>query len=359
MDEMAELARLWAEIPEASERDLAGSRAVLASRFDRPRRGWRAALASRMDRPRPGWRHASPVRRVALAGAMAVTLTAGVLVAEVGLGGSDPHSPGALIGAPPADAKALLSLAARAAADQPDMVPSRGQYVHTRMLDQRSLYTQDEAGRTQYTKVLVSEERWESADVGKPWLSREQGLSATGPAPRYRWDDGREDTLYEPATCPGQPAYARLGAWPTDPAQVRARLVAETGEEPLRVWSSLKGLVAESVVRPSLSAALYQVAAGLDGIVLVPDAVDAAGRPGLAVAMDEGDGTRSELIFDRRTYRYLGERTVYVRDRKVRLPNGEVTARKGEATGTAVLAVDLVPALPELSPDASRMKIPC
>ncbi|NUW44443.1 CU044_5270 family protein [Nonomuraea rhodomycinica] len=360
MDEMAELARLWAEVPEATERDLAGSRAVLASRFDRPRRGWRGALASRSDRPRRGWREALPVRRVALAGAIAVTLTAGVLVAEVGLGGSGPHGPGSLIGAPPADAKTLLSLAARAATDQPDMVPARGEYVHTRRLAQQSLYTEDEAGRTQYTKVLVNEERWEAADVGKPWLSREQAVSAIGPAPRTSWDHGTEDTVYEPATCPGRPAYARLGAWPTDPAQVRAKLVAETGgEEPLRVWSALQGLVAESVVRPSLSAALYQVAAGLDGIVLVPDAVDAAGRPGLAVAMDEGDGTRSELIFDRHTYRYLGERTVNTRDRKVRLPNREVTARKGAANGTAVLAVDLVPALPEVSPDASRMEIPC
>ncbi|GGS97157.1 hypothetical protein ACFFV7_21880 [Nonomuraea spiralis] len=82
---------------------------------------------------------------------------------------------------------------------------------------------------------------------------------------------------------------------------MRAKIVAETGEEPLRIWSSLQSLVRESVVRPSLGAALYQVAAELDGIVLIDDAVDAAGRPGLAVAMDEGDGTRSELIFDRQT----------------------------------------------------------
>ncbi|MBN6050408.1 CU044_5270 family protein, partial [Nonomuraea sp. RK-328] len=344
MDEMEALGRLWAEVPEATERDLAGSRAALVARFDRPRRRWRAAL---------------PVRRVALVGAVALTLTAGILAAEVSLGGSDPHTPGYLMAAPPADAKALLGLAARAAAGRPDTVPARGQYVHTKRLAQRSLYTEDEAGRTQYTRVLVNEERWEAADVGKPWLSREQGLSATGPAPRWHWDHGTEDTVYEPSTCPGRPAYARLGAWPTDPAQVRAKIVADTGEEPLRIWSSLKDLVAESVVRPSLGAALYQVAAGLDGIVLVPDAVDVAGRPGLAVAMDEGDGRRSELIFDRRTYGYLGERTVNTRDVKVRLPSREVTARKGAVNGTAVLAVDLVPGLPEVSPEASRMKIPC
>ncbi|GAA3613219.1 hypothetical protein GCM10022419_117880 [Nonomuraea rosea] len=319
----------------------------------------REARASRPDRPRRGWRTARPLRRAALVGAMAVTLAAGIIVTQVSLGGSGTHTPGHLLAAPPADAKALLGLAARAAAGRPDIVPARGLYVHTKKLAQESLYTKDESGKTRYTKVLVNEERWEAADVGKPWLSRRQGLSAAGPAPRTYWDRGVEDIVSEPAGCPGQPSYARLGAWPTDPAQVRAKIVADTGEEPLRIWRSLQGLVRESVVRPSLGAALYQVAAGLNGIMLIPDALDAAGRPGLAVAMDEGDGTRSELIFDRQSYGYLGERTVNTRDRKVKASPGEYTARKGEAQGTAVLAVDLAPGLPEVSPKASRMKIPC
>ncbi|MFC4016117.1 CU044_5270 family protein [Nonomuraea purpurea] len=318
------------------------------------------AQASRPARPRRGWAAALPIRRVALVGAMAVMLTGGIIVTQVSLGGSDPHTPGYLIAAPPADAKALLTLAARAAAGQRDTVPSRGQYVYTKVLAQRSLYTKDESGATQYTKVLASEERWEAGDVGKPWLSREQSLSATGPAPRKYWDRGIVDIVHESSRCPGKPVHTRLGAWPTDPVQVRAKIVADTGEEPLRIWRTLQSLVRESVVRPSLGAALYEVAAGLDGIVLIGDAVDVAGRPGLAVAMDEGNGTRSELIFDRTTYRYLGERTVNIRDSQVELPSGgEYTQKKGTVTGTAVLAADLAPGLPEVSPKASRMKIPC
>ncbi|MFI7470200.1 CU044_5270 family protein [Nonomuraea sp. NPDC049646] len=322
----------------------------------------RDRLLRQAPAPRPGrsWRSAPPIRRVALVGAMAVLLTGGIIVTQTSLGGSDPRTPGHLLAAPPADAKALLTLAARAAADRPDTVPVRGQYVHTKTLVQRSLHTKGESGETQYTRVLVSEERWEAADVGKPWLSRSQSLSGTGPAPRRYWDHGVEDIVYEPGTCPGRPAYARLGAWPTDPGQVRAKIVTDTGEDPLRIWHALQSLVRESVVRPGLGAALYQVAAGLDGIVLVGDAVDAAGRPGLAAAMDEGDGTRSELIFDRTTYRYLGERTVSTRDRKVKVSSGvEYIEKKGTVTGSAVLAVDLATGLPEVSPKASRMKIPC
>jgi hypothetical protein len=351
MDELKLIEAVFAE-PDPTPQAAAAGR-------DRFLRQAHQAQASQVGRRRRRWAAALPVRRVALIGAMAVTLTAGIIVTEVGLGGSAPHTPGRLLAAPPADAKALLTLAARAAADQSDTVPSRGQYVHTKTLAQRSLYTKDESGATQYTKVLVNEERWEAADVGKPWLSREQALSATGPAPRKFWDRGTEDILYESSGCPGKPAYARLGAWPTDPAQVRAKIVAEAGEEPLRIWSSLQSLIRESVVRPSLGAALYQVAAGLDGIVLIGDAVDVSGRPGLAVAMDEGNGIRSELIFDRQTYGYLGERTVVIEDGKVKLPDGESTEKKGAVNGVAVLAVDLVPGLPEVSPKASRMKIPC
>ncbi|MEV0825055.1 CU044_5270 family protein [Nonomuraea rubra] len=352
MDELKLIEAVFAE-PEPTPEAAVNGR-------DRLLRLTREAQASRWDRSRRRWPAALPIRRVALVGAMAVMLTGGIIVAQVSLGGSDPRTPGYLIAAPPADAKALLTLAARAAAGRRDTVPVRGQYVHTKTLAQHSLHTKDESGRTLHTKVMVNEERWEAAGLGKPWLSRSQNLSAAGPAPRKYWDRGVEDIVYEPGTCPGQPAYARLGAWPTDPAQVRAKIVADTGEKPLGIWHSLKSLVRESVVRPSLSAALYQVAAGLDGIVLIRDAVDAAGRPGLAVAMDEGNGTRSELIFDRTTYHYLGERTVNTRDRKVETPSGgDYTEKKGTVTGTAVLTVDLVPALPEVSPKASRMKIPC
>ncbi|MFG3436242.1 CU044_5270 family protein [Nonomuraea sp. NPDC047897] len=352
MDELKLIEAVFAE-PEPTQEAATRGR-------DRLLRLTREAQASRPDRPRRRWSAGLPVRRAGLVGAMAVLLTGGVTVIQAGLGGSDPGTPGSLIAAPPADARTLLTLAARAAADRPDTVPVRGQYVHTKTLAQHSLYTKDRRGRTLSTKVMVSQERWEAADLGKPWLSRSRNLSAVGPAPRTYWDRGVEDIVSEPGACPGRPAYERLGAWPTDPGLVRAKIVADTGEEPLRIWRSLQDLVRESVVRPSLGAALYQVAAGLDGIVLIGDAVDAAGRPGLAVAMDEGNGTRSELIFDRKTYHYLGERTVNTRDRTVETPSGgEYTEKKGTVTGTAVLAVDLAPNLPEVSPKASRMKIPC
>ncbi|MGW2150845.1 hypothetical protein ACWCOT_41505 [Nonomuraea bangladeshensis] len=67
--------------------------------------------------------------------------------------------------------------------------------MRTKTLAQRSLYTKDESGRTLYTKVLVSEERREAADLDKPWLRRSRNPPATGPAPRMYWDRGAKDIV--------------------------------------------------------------------------------------------------------------------------------------------------------------------
>jgi hypothetical protein len=66
-------------------------------------------------------------------------------------------------------------------------------------------------------------------------------------------------------------------------------------------------LLRESVAPPQIRAALYQVAADIEGVELIGDAVDAAGRPGIAVAMTH-NGVRHELIFDPETAALLGER---------------------------------------------------
>ncbi|MEQ4721151.1 CU044_5270 family protein [Nonomuraea sp. B19D2] len=347
MDEMRELGHLWADTSEATERDLTIARAALMSRIARPER--RRPLRFRLAHARRRY-----TLRLAAVGVLAAALTAVIIAAQVGLGGQE-----APLGAPPASAQVLLERAARAAAGQRDLVPGPGQYVHTKTRVQRMLHTQNPSTKQLLTALVTAdEERWEPADPGKPWLNRERAESATGPVPRWLWDKGVEDTLYE-SSCPGQRAYVRLSAWPTDVEGVRAKLAAQAGTDPLRMWSELKQLVAESVVRPSLSAALFQVASGLDGIRLIPDAVDAAGRPGIAVAMEEGKGRRSELIFDRRTYRYLGERTVNTTDVQVKTPGGVYTTPKGTATGTAVLTADLAAGLPEVSAKASRLRIPC
>ncbi len=57
-------------------------------------------------------------------------------------------------------------------------------------------------------------------------------------------------------------------------------------------FTTIGDLLGESIAPPEVSAALYRAAALIPGVTVVPDAVDAAGRHGVAVAFD-GSGTRT------------------------------------------------------------------
>ncbi|MFF7930984.1 hypothetical protein [Streptomyces sp. NPDC007940] len=62
----------------------------------------------------------------------------------------------------------------------------------------------------------------------------------------------------------------------------------------------------------------------MPGVVAVDDAVDATGRHGVAVArLDEQSGQRTEWIFDKKTYAFLGERSVQVEPSET-FPKGTV-----------------------------------
>ncbi|MHA6759429.1 hypothetical protein [Streptacidiphilus sp. PAMC 29251] len=78
---------------------------------------------------------------------------------------------------------------------------------------------------------------------------------------------------------------------------------------PQLVFGYLGGMLAESV-DPQTTAFLYRVAALIPGTGVVPDAVDAAGRHGVAISIDGGARDREEWIFDKSTYAFLGFRQV-------------------------------------------------
>lgn len=60
---------------------------------------------------------------------------------------------------------------------------------------------------------------------------------------------------------------------------------------------------------PKLAAAIFMAVATLPGTFVLPHVVDAAGRPGIAVAMQEF-GLSTELIFDPHTYLFTGSADV-------------------------------------------------
>jgi hypothetical protein len=140
----------------------------------------------------------------------------------------------------------------------------------------------------------------------------------------------RAETIDRPDTtpmvpCTPEPAY-RLTPVPTDPDELLAYLYDSEGtgdhyvwilppgsrtggvgvklSEHQRAFQKLTGLLYQNH-SPALQAAALRAAARIPGVEVVRGVRDAAGRTGVAVARTEA-GTREELVFDERTYAFLG-----------------------------------------------------
>jgi hypothetical protein len=97
------------------------------------------------------------------------------------------------------------------------------------------------------------------------------------------------------------------------------------------LFKMIADLLRESYLSPPQRAAVFEAASRLSGAVVVNDVADAAGRHGVAVAWtlmypdpaktpvkpSEGPPrpvAQDQLIFDKASYGYLGERTVFTAD---------------------------------------------
>ncbi|WP_329186998.1 CU044_5270 family protein [Actinacidiphila glaucinigra] len=155
-----------------------------------------------------------------------------------------------------------------------------------------------------------SGELWTSVDGSGRTLTRDRGGD--------RWDD---------APGPGSlssPTYRFLEALPTEPDALLARIRRESDPQYGPAVDSTVGvnqgafvtigeLLRSGTAPPVNAAALYRAAALIPGVITVRDAVDATGRHGVAVARAH-NGERIEWIFDEKTLRLLGERTVLLED---------------------------------------------
>jgi hypothetical protein len=138
----------------------------------------------------------------------------------------------------------------------------------------------------------------------------------------------------------GQTNEQAFAGLPTDPRKLLDKVYRDTagrghGRDEV-AFKQIHGYLVEALPpSPEMRAALYQAAALIPGVEKV-DAVDAIGRHGVALALhDRVDGTRSEWIFNPKTFAYMGERSV------------QVEAKDGRKAGainstTAVLAVAVV-----------------
>ncbi|GGV87227.1 hypothetical protein GCM10010294_68880 [Streptomyces griseoloalbus] len=241
-----------------------------------------------------------------LGGAVAAGAAVVVLTLDFG-------SPGAPLNVPPASAASveLLERAALAAATTPQTKVRAGQYSYVKTVGHTSVLSETRAGEMELLRENEVMEQWTSVDGSERTLQRK---------------DGNDNLL---AGTPGggnlnTPTYNFLAALPADPGALLKRIRDDaeknhgTGSDSTtgpdqEAFVTIGDLLRNGITPPETTAALYRTAALIPGVDVVPDAVDAAGRNGVAVARTH-DGERTEWIFDKSTARLLGERTVLVED---------------------------------------------
>ncbi|MQY05179.1 CU044_5270 family protein [Actinomadura macrotermitis] len=288
----AERAELAGLLPAPGDPDLSGSRHRLLKEH----------LMLEIQEPAPTRR---PRRRLAVA-ALAVPLAAAAVAGAVAVGtdGGGRPRPVAVDGPAPRNAAMLLDRISLVAANKPAVTVRDDQFIYTKT---KQIYTEIVTGRDRKRTVTHGKhavrEAWVSPlPTGVDGMMRENG----GPL-----DGVTGENVY---------SYKRVSAFPTDPDAILRRIYRERknrkGDDQSKeglAFDEIGKLVNESILPPGVTAALYRAAARIPGVVMVPDAVDAAGRHGVAVSRVTGAG-RTEWIFDRKTFAYLGSRTVLVKD---------------------------------------------
>ncbi|MDV5143010.1 CU044_5270 family protein [Streptomyces sp. SBC-4] len=309
--EREEIARL---LPVPADRDRPGRHHQALK--DQLLREFRQDAAPAAAKPRFGVRRLTIVAVPLAAGALAVTL------ATNGQFDPAPRAEPKAAAAPGSDRKApeakpatvLLDRIATVAAAKPARAVRDDQYVYVSSTVAWSV--QSDSDPVMRLDTPRSRKVWLSVDGSKPGLLRERGEDI--PLAGALDKNGRPvEPVGNPHPTLNSPTYRYLESLPTDPDALLKKIYDETrGSGPgpdQEAFVTIGDLLREQLAPPKVSAALYKAAAGIPGVTVVDDAVDAAGRHGVAVARVHA-GERTEWIFDRRTLDFLGERGVMVED---------------------------------------------
>jgi len=269
----------------------------------------RAALLERAARRRPRRRRALVAALVAAGVALAVVAT--------NLDGSDV----------PAAKAEVLERAAEAAERKPFTPPRPHQWIY---FEDR---WQDKDGNVATNRI------WRRADG--------QGTALIDSRGKLQVEIVRLPKLRRSAPLMG--GYEELAALPTDPdALLRwAYDVAEdvTGAgltEHGDVYAIFNGILRGNVVPPKLEAAIFRALKQVPGVELTT--VDVLGRPAYSLGQTE-DWLHEELLLDRETYTYLGERSTITKDTRIdplKAGNETGEVRKGNRVVSARIATAIV-----------------
>jgi hypothetical protein len=238
-------------------------------------------------------------------------VTAGVLVTQVA--SFDDRAP-----ASKAEAAQILEDAAARAGAAPTVSVAGDQFVYVDSI------TTVASGKADGTGKVTVESRlrrvWFSVDGSRDGLVQSRPRSGPGD-----WKsrvlpgchDGKMtarkgDKTFE---VPCEPATGYQGRLPTDTDEMFKYLYSDVGNknpDDQEAFTKAGDTIREAYLPPASLAAMFGALARIPGVTVVGDVTDESGRAGVAVSLTEVQGHRAELIFDRTTHAYLGERVVDV-----------------------------------------------
>ncbi|MFG3495956.1 CU044_5270 family protein [Streptomyces sp. NPDC047928] len=196
-------------------------------------------------------------------------------------------------------------------ASHPSVKPGQYIYIESRVAGSHLKHVGDRT--TLVGNELYRRQIWSSPDGTKGWLID----PAVNDSPEGETLSLPDELGNTPVASLNSPSYDYLAKLTTDPDDLLAKIYKETegmgNSRDQQAFTTIGDLLGESFPPVELHAALFKAAAKIPGVVVVPDAVDAVGRHGVAVArLDEPSGQREEWIFDKKTHVFLGKRTVQV-----------------------------------------------
>jgi len=263
----------------------------------------------------------------------------------------------------PPDAGQVLLLAAQHTADTVAMEarPNQFLFIDSVEVESRTDLHKDRNGAIVPGRTTVSgplrTRTWLSVDGTRDGLVIQEAAKSPVRTHIDGCTNGRQaQTIDRPeitpkVACTPEPAY-QPGRVPTDPDRLLAYVYAIAANEP--VWVSIgagpdrrpRGFVRLSADQhafteiaeilsknhlPAVQEAAFRAAGRIGGVQVRHNAVDAAGRAGVAVTRTEA-GTRDELLFDPITYTYLGHNIVGA---EFDLTGAHVVSSPGRGKGTA------------------------
>lgn len=237
-----------------------------------------------------------PLLRIAVAGVAAAAVTTTVLVAQ------DTETPSRT--QPVSVTTVLRGAAAEERRHEKPIAPRDDQFLYT-----KEVIKETPVGGGPSTTYV--DESWDSVDGSKRSFVSELG-----------------HTQWVPPDQPGQSSWpprrwSQLKRLPTDPARLLVALrdmggdpeydrPTQPDEWPM-VHIFLTGLLRKAVLPEGLRSAAFEALAAVPGVKLLPGRTDADGRPGVGIQYVGKPGTPwaqggPVLVFDAKTYQYLGMR---------------------------------------------------